>query len=134
MSSPKTNEDLWPTEDELSAEPPDRPPLVILREQAAKLSEKTKNVVEAKVSVEPFPGDTALHLELSLIAPALGGYEYVLLRALQPADLYPVKLEFEGNNWVAGEESGFKQYLENLFKSARTRKIISSMILQSKGA
>jgi hypothetical protein len=129
-----TSEDLWPAETELTGEPADRAPLLILREQAAKLGEKTKNVVEAKVSAEPIPGQGSLLLELTLVAPALGGYEYVLLRATQPVDLYPVKLEFEGAVWTANEEKGFKEYLENLFKSARTRKIITNMVAQSRGA
>jgi hypothetical protein len=134
MSTENSSDDLWPSADELTAEPQDRPPLNILRKQAARLGEKTKNVVEAKVSAEPLPGTSKLRLELSLVAPALGGYEYILLRAQQPADLYPVELEFEGKFWTASDERGFKEYLANLFKSAHTRKIIGSMLVQSRGA
>jgi len=134
MTTDNSSDDLWPSADELGAEPQDRPPLLILREQAAKLGDKTKNVVEAKVSAEPIPGTSTLLIEFSLIAPALAGYEYVLLRAEQPADLYPVKLQFEGSNWTANEERGFLDYLGNLFKSAKTRRIINSMIAQSRGA
>ncbi len=86
-----------------------------MREQAERLGEKTSNVVEGLVRAEPHPDGSTLDIEFSLVAPALGGYEYVLFRARQPVvDLYPVNLEFEGNNWVAGEEAGLKQYLSNL--------------------
>lgn len=127
-----SNDDLWPAAAELTEEPADKAPLLILRDQAVKLGIKTSSIVEAKVLHEPSPDGSSLDLEFILIAPALG-YEYVLLRAVQPVDLYPVTLEFEGNKWVANDEAGFKRYLESLFKSARTRKI-SSLLAQSKSA
>ena len=91
--------------------------------------------MEAVVTVDPHPDGSTLEIRFTLVAPALDGYEYVLLRAHQPGvDLYPVRLEFEDNGWVANEERGLKQYLGNLFNSARTRKIISSLIAQSRSA
>jgi hypothetical protein len=126
-----SDEDFWP--DDLTTEPTDKAPLLILREQAAKLGQKTANIVEGEVLAEPY-GDGGLDIRFILTAPALGGYEYVLLRVTQPVDLYPARLFFEENWWVANEERGFKQYLENLFNSARTRRIISSLIQQSKSA
>lgn len=128
----KSNEDLWPTE--FTEEPADRAPLLILREQAARLGDKTANLVEGRVSAEPMPDGSGLLLQLTLVAPALGDYEYVLLRAVQPIDLYPVKMEFEGSRYEASDEQGFKLYLENLFKSQRTRRIVSSLVAQSRSA
>jgi hypothetical protein len=132
MTMTNSDEDLWPAN--LGAEPADQSPLLILREQAEKLGAKTANVVEAVVAADPHPDGSSLDVRFTLVAPALGGYEYVLLRVRQPVDLYPVNMEFEGSHWVANEERGFKQYLENLFNSARTRKIISNLIAQSKSA
>ena len=128
-----SSDDLWPAAEELNAEPTDRAPMLILRDQALKLGAKTANIVEATVTHEPSRDGSSLDLEFRLVAPALG-YEYVLLRATQPVDLYPVTLNFEDDRWVANDEAGFKQYLENLFKSARTRRIISNMLAQSKSA
>lgn len=130
--SANLSEDLWPTN--ITAEPLDRPPLLILREQAEKLNEKTSNIIEAEVTADPFGDSESLYVRFVIKAPALGGYEFVLLTIIQPVDLYPVRLEFEGSVWVANEETGFKQYLANCFNSARTRKIISSLIAQSKSA
>ncbi|MCX7112586.1 MAG: hypothetical protein WCI11_02345 [Candidatus Methylumidiphilus sp.] len=127
-----TNDDLWPVD--LAVEPTDKAPLLILREQAAKLGEKTSNIIEGVVTADPNADGESLDVRLSIVAPALGGYEYVLLRLVQPPDLYPVSLEFEGKGWVANEERGFKQYLGSLFNSARTRKIISNLIAQSKNS
>lgn len=125
-------EDLWPTD---IAEPPkEKSPLIILREQAAKLNEKTSNIVEARVSVEPYIEQNLLFIRFNLKAPALGGYEYELLDMLQPADLYPVTLKFEDKYIETMSEADFKDQLELIFKSTRTRKIIGSLIAQSKSA
>lgn len=125
-----SSEDLWP--DDLGAQPTDKTPLVILREQAAKLGEKTGNVVEGEVSVHPHPDGKSLSIRLTVIAPALGGYEYVLLEATQPVELYPVTMHFEDGRWVANDERGFKQYLKNLFNSQRTKALIANLVAQSK--
>lgn len=125
-----SSEDLWPAD--LGSQPADKAPLVILREQAAKLGEKTGNVVEAQVTVHPDPDGKSLDIRLTVIAPALGGYEYVLLRVIQPAELYPVTLHFEDNRWVANDEDGFKHYLKDLFSSARTKALIANLVAQSK--
>ena len=106
---------------------------MMLREQAAMLGGKTKNIVEATVTASPDLDGSSLDIRLTLLAPALGVYEYVLLEAKQPVDLYPVELEFEGKHWTANNEQSFKSYMRLLFNSARTRKIISTLIAQSKG-
>lgn len=124
-----TNEDLWPAD--FAAEFTDKAPLVILREQALKLGEKTSNIVEARVSTKLL-GDGELDIRFILVAPALGGYEYVLLEATQPVELYPVELSFEGKCSKAKNESEFKNLLGEVFKSLRTRTIISGLIQQSK--
>lgn len=126
------SEDLWPAD--LTNEPTARAPLLILREQAAKLGEKTANIVEAKVAAEPAPDGSQLLLRFSLVAPALGGYEYVLFRVVQPVDLYPATLQTEEGTYVADEEKSFKLCLEGLFRSARTRRIVSGLLAQSKSA
>lgn len=127
-----SKEDLWPSANDLVAEPADRAPLLLLREQAALLGEKTQNIVEANVSASPDADGSSLDIRLTVVAPALGGYEYVLLQAKQPVDLYPISMDFEDKHWTASDEKGLKQHLTSLFNSARTRKIISSLIAQSK--
>jgi hypothetical protein len=128
-----SNDDLWP---DLTGEPTVKAPLLILREQAVKLGAKTSNIIEAEVTAYP-TDDGQLYIRFTLKAPALNGYEYVLLSIRQPVDLYPVSLpetvsEDDWDGEKAKDEQEFKRYLEKLFKSERTKKIISSLIAQSK--
>ena len=125
-----SNDDLWP---DLTGEPEVKSPLLILREQAAKLGAKTSNIIEAEVTANP-SNNGGLYVRFMLKAPALNGYEYVLLSINQPVDLYPVNLTDDFFGDTAKNEQEFKQFLENLFKSERTVKIIRSLIAQSKNA
>ncbi|MGZ5585239.1 MAG: hypothetical protein ACXWE4_01050 [Methylobacter sp.] len=125
-----SNDDLWP---DLTGEPEVKSPLLILREQASKLGAKTSNIIEAEVTANP-SSDGSLYVRFMLKAPALNGYEYVLLSINQPVDLYPVNLTDDFFGDTAKNEQEFKQFLENLFKSERTVKIIRSLIAQSKNA
>lgn len=122
-----SNDDLWP---DLTGEPEEKSPLVILREQAVILGMKTSNLVEAEVTATPSNHDEALDIQFTLKAP-VNGYEYALLIIRQPIDLYPVPLS---GGQKAKNEQEFKQYLKDLFKSERTVKIIRSFIAQSKQA
>jgi len=125
-----SNNDLWP---DLTSEPEEKSPLLILREQAEKLGAKTANLIEAEVTANPSTiYDGCLDVRFILKAPALNGYEYVLLSLIQPVDLYPVYWA-EDHTEVKNEQE-FKEYLKTLFKSDRTVKIISSLIAQSKNS
>lgn len=125
-----SNDDLWP---DLTGDPEVKSPLLILREQAAKLGAKTSNIIEAEVTANPSE-DEFLHVRLILKAPALNGYEYVLLSVNQPIELYPAYLADEYDSKEVKDEQEFKTSLEKLFKSDRTIKIINSLIAQSKHA
>ena len=85
--------DLWPSGIEverISA------PLIILREQAALLSERTKNLVQAEVIEEESRRDRFIFY-FFLLAPVLGNYRYQLLTASHDIDLYPVEITVEDN-------------------------------------
>src|SRR5881296_859505 len=82
-----TNVDLWG-----EIQPPDvRTPVSILREQAALLGQKTKNLVEASVETTS-SGGTFYHT-FKLVAPALDNYTYQLFRIRHGIQLYPVYVE-----------------------------------------
>lgn len=125
-----SNDDLWP---DLTGDPEVKSPLLILREQAAKLGTKTSNIIEAEVTANP-GDDGFLHVRLILKAPALNGYEYVLLSVNQSIESYPAYLTEEYDHKKVNNEQEFKTFLGNLFKSDRTVKIINSLIAQSKHA
>lgn len=128
MHMTETKEDLWP--DNLATPPQDKPPLLILREQASLLGQKTGNLVDAEVTTSPEP-DGGLALRFTLVAPALSGYRYVLFTAVQSAMLYPVALRFDGLTYHAHDEAGLKQYLRNFFASEPARRVISGLVVQS---
>lgn len=125
-----SNDDLWP---DLTGDSQVKSPYLILCEQAAKLGAKTSNIIEAEVTANP-SDEGYLNVRLMLRAPALNGYEYVLLSVNQSIELYPAYLADEYGTKEVKDEQEFKTSLEKLFKSDRTIKIINSLIAQSKHA
>jgi hypothetical protein len=123
-------EDLWPADIE---SPPDQlAPITILKQQAAMLGRRTKNLLEAVVQTEdedlaaaPF-GDTTVRLPLGdqpvrlrhtlfLVAPALNFYRYRLLEASHAAvNLYPVTIR-------AGWERHLPTVVEQMAGAPHTR-------------
>lgn len=142
-----TNLDLWPESLDISMKV--TPPLVILREQASLLENKTKGLVKAEVrsnananSLEAI-ARSALGAEATyplsysffLVAPALGNYKYQLFRVIQPVDMYPLKIvgspleDIE----IASEEDLLEK-LKLIFASEKVKRVISAMIAQSQAA
>jgi hypothetical protein len=110
-------------------------PVVILKEQASLLGQRTQNLVEARVH----PGQ--LHYVgypfvyyFELVAPALDNYRYRLFGISHGVEFYPVRIEFEEFDGYrdAISESEFMDELAKIFSSERTKRIISSLIAQSK--
>jgi hypothetical protein len=118
---------LWPElkPDEI------RTPLAILRQQAAFLGERTKNVVEGEVVTEPTSGDFS-HV-FFLRAPALGDYRYQLFRAKHGIDLYPAEVwtHVFGQRWHADDEPALLQALREIFTNEKVVRIVNSIIAQS---
>lgn len=123
------SENLWPSD--LVSGVAEKSPLIILQEQAKILGDMTSNVIEGKVSGEPVDNNE-FFIRFRLLAPILGNYQYELLRVVQPIELYPVKLFFEDERREVGSEQELKQYLADVFSSPKTRRIINSLISQSK--
>ncbi|AGP34358.1 hypothetical protein BE04_41660 [Sorangium cellulosum] len=145
---------LWP--EDLGAAPADELPVVILREQATMLGERTKNLVEAEVRTEPTtelarrsinirldrdippwerPG-TNITFEPEMVhhfvlkAPAISDYRYGLFGVYQPASIYPVAILFEQQTYLAGSKEEFIEHLREIFSAEITRKIVSALIAQ----
>ena len=122
---------LW---GELLTEDEVKPPITILKEQAAALAEVTKGVLTAEVSQSLFRGD--FQLELRVIAPALSGYEYSMLHAKHRIDMYPVKVR-PGWTYTEGEiECEDAEQLEaaiaTILSSNHARRVVHSLLVQSK--
>ena len=113
----------------------DRTPLVILREQAALLGAKTKNVVKVKVTTSV--SGKHLHHSFNLVAPALDNYTYELFRVRHGVEAYPVnveamdaKLPIKAHFPILRDEAGFAAWLQEQLSSPRTKKIIATLFSQ----
>jgi len=130
----ESTRDLWPPDLGVSSLVP---PLAILREQAALLSQKTKGFLEGEVvtraergprnKAEPF-----LH-EFRIRAPALGDYRYELFDVRHDFELYPVvvrvypaDIELE-----ADCEDKFLELLKQIFSYDSTRRVIGALLANS---
>jgi hypothetical protein len=113
---------LWPDHIDVTSIVP---PVVILREQASLLGEKTKGMVRGEVESTQEPKDTfeeyledALSLRLRvvhvhtlyLVAPALDNYRYSLLNVRHDFQPYPCVASFH----PMSEDEVFAHYRNNL--------------------
>ena len=110
-------------------------PVVLLKEQASLLGQETQNLVEARVH----PGQSRYSeypfvYYFELVAPALDNYRYRLFEISHGVGFYPVRIEFEEFACPrdAISENDFMEELAKIFSSERTKRIISSLIAQSK--
>jgi hypothetical protein len=137
MSKPKN---LWP--EEILNENSLLLPIMILNQQAAYLNEMTKNIVVAqvdtqKVSIQKKPNESkpAILHTLKIKAPAIGNYDFELVRVIQegflpyPAIVYTPILEYrdEVDNAEELEDS-----LETIFADKKVISTIQSLIMQSR--
>jgi hypothetical protein len=134
---------LWP--DDLAAET-QKPPTILLMEQAALLKNHTNSMITADVikrnATNPSPG--VFTYSFVLIAPALGGYSFSLFNIDHPVELYPVKIIVDekmrdalphlfpkGRTIDLPTEEEFLKVVGEIFNSERTKNIISGLISQS---
>lgn len=144
--------DLWP---ESISKLDTRPPVRILREQAALLGSKTNNVVEAEVKdvSNVWWADAGnFAFNFYIIAPLLKGYRYRLLGIAYPLEMYPMKAHLDDDvkqeisqiepNFSLSTNTGliyieseneFQRLLGAIFKSEKVMKLIGAIMAQSEG-
>lgn len=121
--------DLWP--EDLISEPDDKSPTSILREQAELLGQKTNHTVLASVETSGDDESGQFAVRFVLVAPKIDDYRYILFRIREAPDGYPVKIKWDNNTYVADNESGFRQYVQNILSSHQTKKIVSKLYHES---
>jgi hypothetical protein len=114
--------DLWGEISELAV----RTPVAILREQAALLGTKTKNLVEARVTTEPH-GNAFLH-RFDLVAPPLDNYTYNLFNVRHGIDFYPIQVWGEEKKLDSEEE--FLNWLGEKLSAESTKRVIRNLVAQ----
>ena len=120
-----TEKSLWPELKVIR----EKTPYAILKEQAGYLDKNTNALVTALVTRKIDPeGDVAL--SFSFVAPALGGYRYLLLALWHnPVIVYPVHVA--GGDEEIASEAKLVEYLKMVFSSDNTQRVLSSLINQS---
>ena len=133
--------DLWPTDLVPVAT---RSPVVILREQASLLGQKTKNIVKAEVAKYEIHGgrpfvyaftrfcSAARHLTIIGFACSSFGFDIELYPVEFTLDgVLPEELELRGPVVSVASEEEFLLTLGLILQSNRTRRVIGAMLSQS---
>ena len=120
---------LWPED---FGTPDEVPPVVILKQQATMLGQRTQNILIGDVASGSTEPDTIYH-NFYIVAPALGNYRYKLCWLSQKVtSLYPV--------WLSDREQPLEnaeallEALRILFSSEKTTKVVQSLLAQSKSS
>jgi hypothetical protein len=118
-------EDYWPTH---LGESPVITPVTVLKEQAALLGQKTKNLVMGKVESRPDEGK--LRHVLYLIVPTLSNYRYYLLSIAQDLSIYPLKINdaTSSSSIYAQDLEDFRVKLKEILSSDRVKRIIETLL------
>lgn len=124
------------------------PPIVILKEQANLLDQKTNNILRGEV-ISLVPGfekteegskkEEIIH-QFFIVVPALKNYRYELFSIKHQIDRpYPVRFiisedYYEGqyNKGISQDESAFEMNLSKILSSNYTKSIIQNLLIQSK--
>lgn len=144
--------DLWPNDFEKLKF---KAPTAILAEQASKLGEKTKNLVQAEIrrldKMARFPfAPFDLCFSFVIVAPTLD-YRYELFAIGHKMELYPMQLileedlakEFEGQPFQdelnykylnINDEGEFIEALKKVFSSTKVRKVVGAIMAQTQGS
>jgi hypothetical protein len=118
-------EDFWPSDLGVATEVT---PVTILKEQAARLGQRTKNFVEAKVfTVAKSQG---FHHSLYLFVPTLSNYRFELLSVYHLPSIYPIKI-FDMTDDKQTEVSNleeFKRKLREILSSDRVKRVVNNLM------
>lgn len=120
-------EDLWgdlPKVEKL------RTPLVILKEQAELISDKTEGLLVGEISQQQQSADAFQYL-FKLIAPTLNNYSYSVLSIKHNIGFYPLNiLDMQGGErWlVCSDENDYKEHLRIIFTAEKTQAVVSKLL------
>ena len=130
-------DDLWPSD---IAKEKVQTPVSILRAQAARLGQKTSNLVEGRV--DTLAREDMIYHRFNLVAPALDNYTYELFRISHPATMYPIRVEEEpaqsqmeqlnpSKRKRLTSEQEFVDWLRSVLANEQTRRVVEALASQS---
>ena len=117
-------DDFWP---ENIAESNLITPITILKEQAALLGEKTKQLVKGEV-VTQATGELLVHY-FYIVAPTLN-YRFELFNVQHHVNFYPLVMAYAHNSYTLKTESEFKEKLKEIFAAQHTLNVVHSILAQ----
>jgi hypothetical protein len=123
-------ESFWPTDFGVATE---ITPLTILKEQAAFLGERTKNLIEGRVQTKVEDKMEFRH-SLYLIVPTLSNYRFFLLSVHHKPAIYPIQI-FDGTSdreITARDFDEFQVRLKEILSSDRVKRIIGNLLTHAK--
>jgi hypothetical protein len=147
-------DDLWPDLDKIE---PANAPVTILRQQAALLSEKMKNLIEGQVTAASAPPPRQFGYNFYIACPSLN-YRYQPFYLAHDVDMYPVYLHLDTDidaeinplnplsdldveltpvnplslmlDLTAHSEDQLKDILRKIFASQKVKKVIQALLAQ----
>jgi hypothetical protein len=125
MQAPTT--DLWP---DFQAPEAINSPVFLLKQQAAALQKKTRGLVRAGLRPASTP-DGSFWVGFDLYSPALGEYSYRLFEVTYPPEFFPITLTAADGPKTAQGLAEFKNLLETVIRSARTKQVIEAIMAQA---
>jgi hypothetical protein len=117
-------DDLWPSN---IADANLTTPATILKQQAALLGEKTKQLVTGEV-VTQTTGNLFVH-SFYIAAPTLG-YKYELFQLHHGINFYPLTLKYLNTASQLPSEAAFKDKLKEILASQHTLNVVHSILAQ----
>src|ERR1017187_5577244 len=110
-----------------------RTPLAVLREQAALLGPKTRNLIEATVTTSRDRFEDVFAHHFNLVVPTLDNYTYELFRVTHGITLYPVVIPGGASTLAQPlrSEEEFLDWLRQELSSPKTKGIISNLLAQA---
>jgi hypothetical protein len=119
--------DFWP---DFQAPEAINSPVFLLKEQAAKLQQKTKGLVLAGLRPASAP-DGSFWVGFDLYSPALGEYSYRLFEVTYPPQFTPITLTAADGTQTAQSLGQFKSLLESVLRSPRTKQVVEAIMAQA---
>ncbi len=117
-------DNLWP---ENIADSNLTTPVTILKEQAALLGEKTRQLVKGEV-VTQATGNLFVHY-FYINAPTLS-YKFELFTLSHGINFYPLVMKYLNNTTPLISESAFKDKLKEIFAAQHTLNVVHSILAQ----
>lgn len=118
------SDDLWPAN---IADSKLTTPVTVLKEQAALLGEKTRQLVKGEV-VTRTTGNLFVHY-FYIVAATLS-YRFELFTVSHGVNFYPLAMRYLNNNVTLGSEVEFKEKLKEIFGAQHTLNVVHSILAQ----